>query len=78
MINSVEEHRIGVFVIHLLHVPQHILLGNHTEQATAMGMGYCGYLLLGPSGTHTHPLCVTSVWRSPSLRNMSTTVSIGV
>lgn len=25
-----------------------------------------------------YPLCVTSVWRRPSLRNMSTTVSIGV
>jgi hypothetical protein len=26
----------------------------------------------------SYPLCVTSVCRSPSLRNMSTTVSIGV
>lgn len=26
----------------------------------------------------TYPLCVTSVWRNPNLRNMSTTVSIGV
>ena len=31
-----------------------------------------------PPRQSTDPLCVTSVWRSPSLRNISTTVSIGV
>lgn len=32
---SVEQHGAGVLVVHLLHVPQHVLLGDHAQQPPA-------------------------------------------
>ena len=48
---------------------QHLTLISHTaiKYAEQVDVTICSY-----------PLCVTRVCRSPSLRNMSTTVSIGV